>query len=264
MVKSGQSISRALDIIESLSKKKEGYGVTELSNIVGLHKSTTYRILISLQDRGYVRKNSDSGKYHLTMRIVQLSSAFLDQVQLRTESHPYLKALAMETKQTVHLGILQGIDITYVEKVMAYNNIRTYAQIGMSIPAYRTGMGKALIAALPPNQREELISRIEFKPLLPNTLTDPDKFRKALTQVSENGYAIDDIENEAGIRCIASVVRDYTGKAIAAVSISGSAEDFEGDALALKIDLLKNTTSGISEALGYFEDDSLRGNQQVY
>lgn len=258
MAESAQLISRTLDIIESLSKEKEGYGVTELSNIVGLHKSTTYRILISLQDRGYVRKNDVLGKYQLTMRIVQLSSSFLGQVELRTESYPYLKALAMETRQTVHLGILQGIDITYVEKVMAYNNIRTYAQIGMNIPAYRTGMGKALIAALPPNQREELIAQIEFKPLLPNTLTDPHKFRKVLAQVSKDGYAIDDIENEAGIRCIADVVRDYTGKAIAAVSISGSAEEFEGDALSSKIVHLKNTTREISEALGYFESDSLK------
>ncbi|MGI6235254.1 MAG: IclR family transcriptional regulator [Christensenellales bacterium] len=251
MADSIQVLTRTLDIIECLSEQKSGYGVTELANTVDLHKSTTYRILAALQDRGYVHKDNVTGKYCLSTKIVSLASVFLDQIELRTEAYQYLKDLAIQSQQTVHLGILKGTNVMYLEKVLVYSNIRTYSQIGKCMPAYRTSMGKVLISALPPQKREELINKISFLPHLPNTITDVDVFKKNILNVKRNGFAIDNIENETDIRCVAGPVYDYTGKVIASISLSGTASEFEGDALQRKIDMLINTCKYVSDALGY-------------
>lgn len=259
MAETIQMLTRSLDIIECLSTRKEGFRITDLAAEVGLHKSTVYRILSALQDRGYVRKDEESGKYRLTMKIVQLSSSMLNQVELRTESYPYLKALSTQLQQTVHLGMLKGVDIIYLEKVVPYDNSRMYSQIGHTFPAYRTGIGKAIIAHLPAREREEYLMQAQFLPHLPNTISSKEAFLRELAQIRANGYAVDNTENETGIRCIATVIRDYTGKTIAALSISGETEQIDDAFIAGKADLLKITALQISRELGYMGDGQFLG-----
>ena len=104
-----QSIDRALSIVEALAGEKEGLGVTEISTRVGLHKSTVHRLLSALGERGYVEQRS-GGAYRLGMKIVELSSLYLNQVELKTEAQPYLRRLLQLTKQPVHLAMLEGLD----------------------------------------------------------------------------------------------------------------------------------------------------------
>ena len=254
-----QMLSRSLDIIECLSTRKEGFRITDLSAEVKLHKSTVYRILSALQDRGYVRKDEESGKYRMTMKIVQLSSTMLNQVELRTESYPYLKALSTQLQQTVHLGMLKGVDIIYLEKVVPYDNNRMYSQIGHSFPAYRTGIGKAIVAHLPKREREDYLKEAQFLPHLPSTISTREAFLAELEAIRKNGYAVDNIENEAGIRCFAAHIRDYTGKAIAAISVSGEADQIDDTFIDAKASLLKSTALQISQELGYAEERDPRG-----
>ena len=144
-----QSIDRALSIVEALAGEKEGLGVTEISTRVGLHKSTVHRLLSALGERGYVEQRS-GGAYRLGMKIVELSSLYLNQVELKTEAQPYLRRLLQLTKQPVHLAMLEGLEIIYIDKIETIHSIRMYSQIGRRSPALCTASGKALLSGLPP------------------------------------------------------------------------------------------------------------------
>ena len=193
-----QSIDRALSIIETLAGEKEGLGVTEISTRVGLHKSTVHRLLSALGERGYVEQRS-GGAYRLGMKIVELSSLYLNQVELKTEAQPYLRRLLQLTKQPVHLAMLDGLEIIYIDKIETIHSIRMYSQIGRRSPALCTATGEALLSGQP----------------------DPEALIKEIRLTRQRGWSRDDQEHEPGIRCIAAPIYDYRGNIIAAVSTSG-------------------------------------------
>ena len=205
-----QSIDRALSIIEALAGEKEGLGVTEISTRVGLHKSTVHRLLSALGERGYVEQRS-GGAYRLGMKIVELSSLYLNQVELKTEAQPYLRRLLQLTKQPVHLSMLDGLEIVYIDKIETIHSIRMYSQIGRRSPALCTASGKALLSGLPD---AELCERIR-------STTDPEALIKEVRLTRQRGWSRDDQEHEPGIRCIAAPIYDYRGNIIAAVSTAG-------------------------------------------
>ena len=193
-----QSIDRALSIIETLAGEKEGLGVTEISARVGLHKSTVHRLLSALGERGYVEQRS-GGAYRLGMKIVELSSLYLNQVELKTEAQPYLRRLLQLTKQPVHLAMLDGLEIIYIDKIETIHSIRMYSQIG----------------------RCEKIRSTKLPTYTSRSITDPEALIKEIRLTRQRGWSRDDQEHEPGIRCIAAPIYDYRGNIIAAVSTSG-------------------------------------------
>ena len=193
-----QSIDRALSIIETLAGEKEGLGVTEISTRVGLHKSTVHRLLSALGERGYVEQRS-GGAYRLGMKIVELSSLYLNQVELKTEAQPYLRRLLQLTKQPVHLAMLDGLEIIYIDKIETIHSIRMYSQIG----------------------RCEKIRSTKLPTYTSRSITDPEALIKEIRLTRQRGWSRDDQEHEPGIRCIAAPIYDYRGNIIAAVSTSG-------------------------------------------
>lgn len=249
-----QLLSRLFDVIECLSQHKRGRGVTQIAKDTGLNKSTVYRILSALVERGYAVKDEETQKYRLSMKFVQLSSLMLGEVELRTESYPYMKELAMQTHQSVHLAVLQKSNALYIEKVNAYNNIRLYSQIGQYMPLHSTGVGKVLTAWLPQDKLEETLHGVIFDKIMPNTIDNAADFLRVLGETRARGYAMDDLENEQGVRCVAAPIRDYTGQVMAAVSVSGAADQFVGDKLLANIDALLRTARSISETMGYHSE----------
>jgi IclR family transcriptional regulator, KDG regulon repressor len=219
--KSVQTLDRALDIIELLSGEREGLGVTEIGQRIGLHKSTVHRLINALADRGYIEKDIKQGNYKLGLKLVEISSLFLKKLELKTEAEPYLRRLAGLAGQPVHLGILSDKDVIYIEKVEPVNSIRMYSQIGRRVPAYCSALGKVLLSGLDNKELKSLVGGIEFKRYTPNTIGSKEALLKEIDKVRKCSWAIDDEEYEAGIRCIAAPVFDYTGKMIAAISTSG-------------------------------------------
>ena len=167
-----QSIDRALSIIETLAGEKEGLGVTEISTRVGLHKSTVHRLLSALGERGYVEQRS-GGAYRLGMKIVELSSLYLNQVELKTEAQPYLRRLLQLTKQPVHLAMLDGLEIIYIDKIETIHSIRMYSQIGRRSPALCTATGKALLSGLPDAELCEKIRSTKLPTYTSRSITVP-------------------------------------------------------------------------------------------
>src|SRR5690606_3038008 len=125
--KTVQSIDRAFDILEVLAVEKDGLGVTEIGNRLGLHKSTVHRLLTAMAEKGYIEKNEDTGTYRLGLKFVELCSLYLSSVELKTEAQPYLRQLVALTTQPVHLATLVDGEVVYIDKVESYNSIRMYS-----------------------------------------------------------------------------------------------------------------------------------------
>lgn len=248
--KGAQLIDRLLDILELLSLEKDGLGVTEIGNRTGLHKSTVHRIVSALAERGYIEKVSGRGIYKIGLKLVEISSVYLNSVELKTEARPYLHELTAHLGQPSHLAILDDTDAVYIDKVDMVNNIRLYSQIGRRIPVYCSALGKCLLSGLNDNEMQEIVSRCSFEKYTANTL-DKDALLKQVRAVAAAGWAIDDEEHDEGIRCVASPVLDYRGKVIAAVSIAGPAAVIAPQNDSETGRVLRETALKISERMGY-------------
>lgn len=246
-----QVIDRAFDILEILSVEKDGLGVTEIGNRLGLHKSTVHRILSAMAERGYIEKASGKGVYKLGLKLIEINSIYLNNVELKTEARPYLSELTAKMNQPTHLATLNGEDVVYIDKVEVVNSIRLYSQIGLRVPAHCSALGKSLLSGLSDAELEEKVNGISFTQYTQSTVDNKEELIKQVKQVRQRGWALDDEEHEAGVRCIASPVFDYRGKVIAAVSVSGPAAVISPDRDDEVASRVRETALKISKRLGY-------------
>lgn len=216
-----QTLDRALNVLELLAVQKNGMGVTEIGQQVGLHKSTVHRLLGALASRGYVEKDAETGMYKIGLKVVEIASLHLNSIELKTEASPYLHTLAAISTQPVHLATLMDGEVVYIEKVDTVTSIRMYSHIGRRVPAHCSGVGRALYLDYSDAELMEIFKNYDFTAYTPNTATNLGKFIQRMGQARKLGYVIDDEEHEPGIRCIAAPIRDYRGKIIASVSTSG-------------------------------------------
>jgi len=249
--KSVQTLDRALDILELLATEKKGLGVTEIGTRIGLHKSTVHRLLNALCERGYIEKNHEYGTYKLGLKVVEISSIHLNSIELKTEAAPFLRQLAAESTQPVHLATLIDGEVTYIEKVETVNTIRMYSQIGKRVPIHCSAVGKALLTGFTDTDIVLMLKSKELKPYTAKTITNIDELLAQVLEAKSRGWAIDDEEHEEGIRCIAAPIYDYRGDVIAAVSTSGPRDiispekDFENSRYVMK------AAREISKRMGY-------------
>ena len=246
-----QSIDRALNILELLAVEASGLGVTEIGKRFGLPKSTIHRILLTLLEWGYVEKNSDGSKYKLGLKVVDISRIYLNKVELITEAQPYLRNLAVISTQPVHLGHLEDKQMVFLDKVEVVNSIRMYSQVGRRIPFHSSALGKVFVSYLNDIKLQELLENYVFTAMTDKTITDKEVFIKELKKIKGQGYAIDDEENEEGIRCISAPIFDYRGEVVASISTSGSLDIYTLDKLEMLKKSVMSTASVISSRLGY-------------
>ncbi len=249
-----QSLDRAIDIIEKVIESNRGYGVTELSNSLGLHKSTVYRLLATLAYRGYVEKNDKNDRYRPGVKMIEISSSVLNNYELRTKIKPYLIQLRQKTKETVHLGILDNLEVVYIDKVETNETIRMYSRVGKRAPLHCTSLGKVLIAYTRDEQLvNDLIGNKGLKGYTDNTIIDSDKFKDHLKEIRKRGYAVDNEEHEKGIRCISAPIFDFSGDLIAAFSIAGPTTRMTKKRVDELVSLVKTFSRDISTSFGYYE-----------
>jgi len=221
-----QTIERASSILDILGQSSQGISIRELSAKLKLPKGTSHRLLSSLSYFGYVRQDPKTKDYFLGLKFVELGQLLLSQLDLRKEAEPFLRDLAERTKETIHLVILDRNEIVYIDKVETDQNpsgLKMASRIGLRNPAHSSAVGKMILANF---SEEELQSFFKEKSLLrrtENTITDPIQLREHLKSVRKQGYAVDDEENEKGIRCVAAPIYNETGKTVAAISITAPA-----------------------------------------
>lgn len=244
-------LAKGLNILEVLAQSAEGMTALELADSIGVHKTTAYRYLNTLLQAGYIQTNGDAS-YHLGNKILELGSHMLRRMPLRETAHPFLVKLSAETQKTVHLCVLDRHDVVYIDKVESQRSLPMVSRVGSRAPAYCTGIGKALLSSLPAEQVISLLQVVTLEKRTATTITDPMQLLEELKITAERGYAIDNGEHEEGIKCFATLVKDYGGDVIAAVSTAGLKREFADETEVERIIVAIITTAAeISRALGY-------------
>jgi len=205
-------LDRAIGLLSLLSDG-QSKTLTELSAQLGIGSSSIYRLLVTLASHGYVEHDRAAGGYRLGLACLELSRAYLESSDVRKVALPELESLRDATSETVHLGILDQMEVVYIEKLQGL--------VGGRSPAYCTGLGKMLLAHLDPGLVQEHFGRNGVRRFTENTITELKELTAHLAAVRAQGYAIDNAEHEPEVRCVAAPVFDLRGEVVAAISVSG-------------------------------------------
>lgn len=208
-----QSIDRLFDIVEALSNAPRGMALRDLSAAVGLHTSTTHRLLAALVARGYVQKDIESGKYRLTMRLFEVGSRAVGGMNIVSLARPYLEHLAATTHEAIHLVVRDGDEVVYLYKEnMGDSTVRMASFVGLRNPMYCTAVGKSILSCLPEAEVAAIWQRTVITRFTPHTIVDYADLIAELVKARQNGWAADREEHELGVSCIAAPLLDFTAR----------------------------------------------------
>jgi len=248
------SVLRAAKLLECFSLENPALTNSQLARMLGLNKSTITRLVYSLEDAGFLRKDPKTGEYSLTYRLFRIGSVYINQIGFRTEARPLLSELASSIQETAHLAVLNDFEVFYIDKVEGSQSVGMMSRIGNKSPAYCTGVGKILLAYLSEDEIDRYLRVIKLKRYTPNTITNPEELKLHLQRVQRQGYTMDDSEHEADIKCVAAPLHDASGNVVASISIAGpgfriNRERMEEELLPAVVQTARN----ISARLGYIE-----------
>lgn len=216
------SVSRTLALLEAFAGNRTVLGVTELARLVNLPKSTVHRILSVMVDLGYVRRIDT--RYCLTEQVFEIGNraGFGSNRPngMRQRAMPYLAELFAQTHETVHLAMLSKTDVLYLEKIFGHNAPRCSTTVGGRMPAYATGLGKAMLAFASDDLLEQNLT-LPFRPLTGQTVRSGTQLETVLERVRQDGFATDFSEAFPGLNCVAAPIRlPHSGQVVGAISIS--------------------------------------------
>lgn len=213
-------VRNAFAILQAFRGSDDWLTSRELSERALLPRSSGHRLILTLEDLGAVVRGP-RGRYRPGMLLVSLFQSVGVAQLLRQAGNRVLQNLADELALTAHLGMLEEGMVAYVDKVSSPAAFPPYTRVGSKLEAYCSGLGKVLLAALPPDQLENFILDGDLVALTPHTITDRARLRAELETVRRKGYAVDNREYHADMRCVAVPVRDAQGAVVAALSVSG-------------------------------------------
>lgn len=216
-------LDRALAILDVLSAQGPDLSLGEISEKLELHKSTAHRLIMVLERHKLIERNSVNGRYRLGLKLFELGTRAVSQLDLRERARPFLERLVLETSETVHLCILDDSEVVYLDKIEPARSVRMATSVGRRNPAHCTAVGKAIMAYMSDAQVEEIVRKHGMKAMTANTITSFGELKKELIAVRERGYAVDNEEIEEGVRCVGCVVRNFSGEPLAAISVSAPA-----------------------------------------
>jgi DNA-binding IclR family transcriptional regulator len=247
------SILRASNILKCFIGEKSHFKISELARRLDLDRSTTYRILLSLEKCGFVAKDERSGEYSLGLSAFEIGNTYLRRLDILQVSKPVMTELALEVQETVHLAVLSGMEILYIDKVDSPRTLGVMSKIGQRGPLYCTALGKTLLAFQPEDEQARIIHKMKLTPLTPRTITSKQKLAEELKTIRTQGYALDRREIEEEVECIGAPIRNHLGEVIAALSISGPQRKIGIPEEKIFVRQVVNAADLISAKLGYVE-----------
>jgi len=212
-----QTVEKALRILLLLGERRMSLG--QLCEATGYHKSTVHRLVQTLCAYQFVQRDQ-RGTYGIGLKVVELGSMQLNQLELKTEAAPYLRQLALFMGYAVHLGIRDDSDVVYIDKIEPVNTLRMFSEIGKRVPLYATALGKSLLISHTDDEIKKLMENTEMEQRTDRTITTLEDLLADVARARRDGYAFDEGENEPGIYCVGAPVYDYRGRVIAALSTS--------------------------------------------
>jgi IclR family KDG regulon transcriptional repressor len=248
-----QSVSHALDILESFSRTEDELGVTELSKRLALHKNNVFRLLATLENRGYIEQNRATEHYRLGPKTLQIGSIFVEQRECRRQARPVLEDLAAGSGETAVVAVLRGNKVVYMDGVETDRTVRAVSRIGAIFPAFCTAVGKIQLAHLPASDIERLYPELALSALTEGGIKTRDALQDELRLAAQRGYALENEETEADVRGIAVPVKDFSKKVVAAIGIMAPANRLTDERLEKGgiIRLLQESGRSLSTKLGF-------------
>lgn len=244
------TVAKAIYIVEILASNADvGISLAELSTLIKMPKSSTHRYLVTLQELGLAERK-DGDRFCLGAKVIEIAGVFLAKSDLRNESQVVMNELAEKTGETIHLAVPSGREVVYISKIESPHALGMSSHIGSRLPMYCTSLGKAILAFSNTELLEAVLSE-KLEARTSQTKLSPAALRAELVSVRSQGFALDNEENEPGIRCVGAPVLDYSSKAIAAISISGPCERITLERAMQLGPLLWESTRRVSRRWGY-------------
>ena len=249
-----KSAARALDILQELAAHPTGMTFSELCEALELPKSSAHELLGVLVGRGVVTLDSETRRYRLGIRVWELAQAYIGDRDLLLQARPAMDGIVALLDETVQLAVLDGLENVYLAKVDCSHALRLNSDVGRRLPAHATGLGKVLLAHLPPDELAFRLSGHNLTSFTPHTITDLGRLRNELRQIVARGFGTDEEEYTYGVRCVAVPIRD--GRAVvAAMSCSIPSVRATPSQLASALRLLAQASLSVSRRLGTKQDD---------
>lgn len=245
-----KSLQRALRVLEVFSSHSKELTATEIANALETLPGTIYPTLSTLEHCGYLVRDENK-RYSLGLKLLERANLVLAKIDLRSAAQPHLRRAAQEHGVNTHLAVLYDDSVMYLHREEGFPSVIIREVIGQRVPAYCTALGKVLLSTLPEERIEAYLQATILDPVTPFTITDPGRLRGELRTIGERGYAVDNEEFHEGSLCVAAPVRDYQGKAIAAVSLSVAKSNAAGGRLQSFVDVILDNAQRISQALGH-------------
>lgn len=247
------ALAKGMAIIEMLAASRDALGITDIYERSGLPKSSIFTILSELENLGYVAR-AEAGKYQLTLKLYNVGMERLSKLDIRQAARPEMEAIAEQLKFTVHLAILENDKARYIDKVNGPGFVQFSTRIGQTQMLHNSGVGKALAAYMTDERLAHAIETHGMPKTTEHTMTSASVFKAFLASVREKGYAIEDEEGEAGIRCIAAPIFDHSGKTAGAIGITALRSELPSISFDAYGKLLQEKASAISCKLGYSDE----------
>jgi DNA-binding IclR family transcriptional regulator len=248
-----QSVDRAAQILDRLASRGGCASLANLARDLELSRSTVHGLLATLRRHGLIAQD-EQGRYVLGLKLFELGSVAVSRLDLRKVAGPMLDRLVDQFHETVHLVLGDDLDVVYIDKRESSQSMTIVSQVGHRLPAYCTGVGKAMLAFKPEPEIDDLLNGVVLLPRTKNTITDKTALKSHLAEVRACGYALDKEEIIEGLCCVAAPIRDHTGQVVAALSVSGPSVRLTTEKITLVIPAVVKAAADISLRLGYREE----------
>jgi DNA-binding IclR family transcriptional regulator len=245
------SVRTAARALRAFGHADAELGVTELARKLGIGKSTAHRVLATLAAERLLEHDPVTGRYRLGLALYELGTSVSEHVDLHQAALPVLTTLRHSTGEMVHVAVLDGLEVVYVERLESHHMLPIFRRVGHRLPAHVTSSGKALLAALP---RADLMGRlagVTLDPRTPKTITDPQALLADLDRTARRGWAVNLEEGQLGVISVGAPIRDADGRAIAAISVVGAAGRMRGATMSRCTALVTESAAVISARLGH-------------
>jgi IclR family KDG regulon transcriptional repressor len=251
------SVVKSFKILELFTSERHTWGVRELAMELKANKSTTYRLMATLCDLDILKKNEDTEKYSLGLKLFELGNRVNLNQSIISKTHPTLELVAEKITETVHLGILNNNEVVMIDKVESPKGLKLNSLIGASSPAYCTGLGKVLLSELNEDELNKYLKTTDFKAFTKNTIISKAILKTALKIILDSGFALDKEEKEIGLICLAVPIYNKNGAIFGALSAAGPSTRFDERKLKDYLKILRQGARDIGKSIGVIDSSKI-------
>jgi DNA-binding IclR family transcriptional regulator len=252
-----QTISRAIAVLDCFTQEHTELGVREIARMLGVSSSATGRLLASMKELGILSQNPESRAYSMGSRVLTWAGMYNAILDVHNRALPAIHSLHQSTRETISLYVLDGNERLCIERLESPQSVRIVTRVGRRLPLYAGSAGKVILAYLPYERQEEIMTDAPMRALTEKTITDPAVLRRELAMVREQGCAISFGEWISDAAGVAAPIFNHEGDVIAAVSISGPLQRFTEENVARYCAEVKRVAAKISESMGYHAENKV-------